>query len=136
MAGLLHWRTDLAAVLDRGRTGEWMSHQRPPVLGPAIDAETRCIHWSSPLDVVAMRFACCGAFYPCHACHEAAADHPVATWPADARAEIGAMCGVCGHPLTIDEYGLADACPACAAPFNPGCSLHWHLYFDGPPPAA
>ncbi|QCR18889.1 CHY zinc finger protein [Agrococcus sp. SGAir0287] len=113
-----------------------MQQSRPPVLGPVIDDETRCVHWSSPLDVVAIRFACCDAFYPCDACHAEAADHPATTWPADARAEVGAMCGVCGHLLTIDAYGLADACPACAAPFNPGCALHWHRYFDGPPPSA
>lgn len=109
-------------------------HERPPVLGRPIDAETRCVHWSSPLDVVAIRFACCGDLYPCHACHEETAGHDAATWPEDARAERAVLCGGCGHLLAIAEYGVAAACPSCAAPFNPGCALHWHLYFDGPPP--
>lgn len=109
-------------------------HERPPVLGRPIDAETRCVHWSSPLDVVAIRFACCGDLYPCHACHEETAGHEAATWPVDARAERAVLCGACGHQLTIAEYGVAAACPSCAAAFNPGCALHWHLYFDGPPP--
>lgn len=109
--------------------------QRPPVLGPVVDDETRCIHWSSPLDIVAIRFACCGDFYPCDACHAETAGHVATQWPADARDERAVLCGVCGHLLTIDEYGVAVACPACAAPCNPGCALHWHRYFDGPPPA-
>ncbi|MFC7430781.1 MULTISPECIES: CHY zinc finger protein [unclassified Agrococcus] len=110
--------------------------ERPPVLGRPIDDETRCVHWSSPLDVVAIRLACCDAFFPCHACHAETADHAASRWPEDARDERAVLCGVCGHRLTIDEYGTAASCPACRAPFNPGCALHWHLYFEGPPPAA
>lgn len=103
---------------------------RPPVLGPVVDDETRCIHYRTPLDVVAIRFACCGAYYPCHLCHAETADHPAQQWPLEARGERAVLCGVCGHELTIAEYLVADACPHCAAPFNPGCRLHTHLYFE------
>lgn len=102
---------------------------RPRVLGPVVDDETRCIHYRSPLDVIAIRFACCGEYYPCHLCHAEAAGHPAAQWPADRRDERAVLCGVCGHELTIAEYLPADGCPRCGAPFNPGCHLHEHLYF-------
>ena len=103
---------------------------RPAVLGPTVDDETRCVHYRTPLDVVAIRFACCGEFYPCHLCHAEAADHPAQQWPLSARGERAILCGVCGHVLTIAEYLEASGCPACAAPFNPGCALHAHLYFE------
>lgn len=103
---------------------------RPPVLGPVVDAQTRCVHYRSPLDVIALRFACCGSYYPCHLCHEEAAGHPSRTWPASARDELAVLCGVCSAELTIAEYRRSDGCPACSAPFNPGCALHEHLYFD------
>jgi uncharacterized CHY-type Zn-finger protein len=103
---------------------------RPHVLGPVVDDETRCIHYRSPLDIVAMRFACCGEYYPCHLCHEGTAGHPARQWPVSARGERAVLCGVCGHELTIAEYLQADSCPVCDAAFNPGCRLHTHLYFE------
>ncbi|MEN0083718.1 MAG: CHY zinc finger protein [Leifsonia sp.] len=103
---------------------------RPRVLGPVVDDETRCIHYRTPLDVVALKFACCGEYYPCHLCHAEAAGHPARQWPRSDRGEHAVLCGVCGHELTIAEYLEVDACPHCAAAFNPGCSLHAHLYFE------
>ena len=103
---------------------------RPRVLGPVVDDETRCIHYHSALDVVAIRFACCGEYYPCHLCHEEAVGHPAQQWPLADRDREAVLCGVCGHELTIAEYLAADSCPRCAAPFNPGCHLHTHLYFE------
>jgi uncharacterized CHY-type Zn-finger protein len=103
---------------------------RPRVLGPVVDDETRCIHYRSSLDVIAIRFACCGEYYPCHLCHAETAGHPAQQWPVDARAERAVLCGVCGHELTIAEYFVADACPECGAAFNPGCRLHTELYFE------
>ena len=103
---------------------------RPRVLGPVVDDETRCIHYRSPLDVVAIRFACCGEYYPCHLCHAETAGHPARQWPLEQREEHAVLCGVCGDELTISEYLAADDCPRCGAAFNPGCHLHTHLYFD------
>ncbi|MDR6971552.1 CHY zinc finger protein [Leifsonia shinshuensis] len=103
---------------------------RPRVLGPVVDDETRCIHYRSPLDVIAIRFACCGEYYPCHLCHAEAAGHPAEQWPRESRDREAVLCGVCGSELTIAEYLRVDACPHCAAPFNPGCRLHTHLYFE------
>lgn len=106
-----------------------MNADRPPVRGALVDGETRCVHYRSPLDVVAIQFACCREFYPCHLCHADAVDHVAAQWPLDSREEPAILCGVCGHRSTIAEYLHVDSCPTCAAPFNPGCKLHAELYF-------
>ncbi|GIT79820.1 hypothetical protein LLS1_14890 [Leifsonia sp. LS1] len=103
---------------------------RPRVLGPTVDEQTRCIHYRSELDVIAIRFACCGEYYPCHLCHAEAADHPARPWPAGSDDERAVLCGVCGAELTVGEYLAVASCPACRAPFNPGCTLHRPLYFD------
>ena len=102
---------------------------RVTVLGQTVDDETRCIHYHSALDVIAIKFACCGEYYPCHLCHEEAAGHPARVWPVSDRDEPAVLCGVCDAELTITEYLGVDACPRCAAEFNPGCRLHSHLYF-------
>jgi uncharacterized CHY-type Zn-finger protein len=103
---------------------------RPIVKGAVIDDQTRCVHWHGPYDVVAIKFACCGDFYPCISCHAAAVDHPVRRWPVGRRDEPAVLCGVCGNLLTIADYLLGNGCPACSADFNPRCSLHHHLYFE------
>ena len=99
--------------------------------GTLVDAETRCVHYSGVLDVIAIRFACCGDWYPCLHCHADAVDHSVRPWPVDARDEHAVLCGVCERTLSIDEYLMAERCPGCAAGFNPGCSLHHPVYFGG-----
>lgn len=102
------------------------------VWGSTVDQETRCIHYRSPLDIVALRFACCDRFYPCFQCHDDDADHLRKPWPADRFNEPAAMCGVCGHLMLVAEYQSAPSCPSCSAPFNPGCAAHAHLYFEQP----
>jgi uncharacterized CHY-type Zn-finger protein len=103
---------------------------RPAVRGPVVDDETRCIHYRTPLDVIAIEFACCRTFYPCHLCHAETADHPAEQWPIEEREERAVLCGACGHLLTIAEYLEADSCPACSTRFNPGCRLHTASYFQ------
>lgn len=100
----------------------------PRVLGRTVDSETRCVHYSLPLDVVAIKFYCCNEYYPCHQCH---AGHDIAPWPRhrlDAGDKI-VLCGVCKRELTFAEYARS-VCPACAAPFNPKCALHYSMYFE------
>ncbi|HEU0196413.1 MAG TPA: CHY zinc finger protein [Nevskiaceae bacterium] len=98
--------------------------------GAPVDAQTRCVHYASPLDVVAIRFACCGDYYPCYRCHEAYAGHAAQVWPASAFDTRAVLCGVCRYEMTIREYLAARACPHCHAPFNPRCSLHASRYFE------
>jgi uncharacterized CHY-type Zn-finger protein len=101
------------------------------VAGPVIDEETRCIHYHSEQDRIAIKFKCCDTYYPCILCHRETAGHDPVKWE---RAEYGTravLCGTCGAELTIDEYlAHSDACPRCSKSFNPGCSLHHHLYFE------
>ena len=108
-----------------------MRSARPPVFGLGLDPETRCAHWRSALDIVALKLACCGTYYACRDCHDALAGHPAKVWPRSASG-IVAMCGACGEEMTIDAYlDCADQCPNCGAPFNPGCRKHRRLYFEG-----
>ncbi|UYO95698.1 CHY zinc finger protein [Microbacterium sp. M28] len=102
---------------------------RPVVLGAVVDAQTRCVHYRGPLDIVAIRFACCGGWYPCLHCHDEVADHAIRPWPLDARDEQAVLCGACGATLAIGTYLRVEQCPYCAAPFNPGCALHHCVYF-------
>jgi len=101
------------------------------VYGQSIDKQTRCIHWHSALDVIAIKFKCCDKYYPCFSCHEEAANHEHEVWPKTEFTEKAILCGVCGHELSINEYMESDnTCPNCEASFNPGCSNHYHLYFE------
>ncbi|MFW5900536.1 MAG: CHY zinc finger protein [Halodesulfurarchaeum sp.] len=106
-----------------------------PLRGVAVDPEARCAHWDDPVDVVALRFGCCETYYPCDACHDAAADHEAVPWPRERFDEPAALCGVCETTLTARAYlDGNDACPACGAAFNPGCRKHRDRYFEVPEP--
>jgi uncharacterized CHY-type Zn-finger protein len=100
------------------------------IYGKTVDEQTRCVHYATPVDVIAIRFACCLRYYPCHLCHEETADHATSQWPIDRRGERAVLCGVCRTELTIEEYLAVDACPHCHAEFNERCWLHTHLYFQ------
>ncbi|MCU1542792.1 MAG: hypothetical protein JWM50_657 [Microbacteriaceae bacterium] len=99
------------------------------VHGSSVDDQTRCIHYASALDIIAIRFTCCGRYYSCYSCHTEEETHPAQPWPAEAFDERAVLCGVCRFELTISDYLGVDTCPSCAAPFNPNCALHHHLYF-------
>jgi uncharacterized CHY-type Zn-finger protein len=101
------------------------------VRGVDLDAQTRCAHWRSPRDIIAIRMKCCGEYYACSDCHDALTGHAAEVWPQSEFAEKAVLCGVCGTELSIRAYlDCADACPACGAGFNPGCRHHHHLYFE------
>jgi uncharacterized CHY-type Zn-finger protein len=101
------------------------------VCGIGVDGETRCVHYHSPIDIIASRFPCCDTYYPCFECHNEVADHLPTRWHKDQVDEKAILCGACGHQLTIHEYVTGNsACPVCSAKFNPGCQNHYHLYFD------
>ena len=101
------------------------------VRGVNVDGETRCAHWHSALDIVAIRMKCCGEWYACKDCHDTLAGHAIQVWPKSEWHERAVLCGACGHVVSISEYlQSSDACPNCAAPFNPGCRNHHHFYFE------
>jgi len=101
------------------------------VFGKSVDEQTRCVHWHSQLDIIAIKFKCCDKYYPCFSCHEEEADHEHQVWPKSEFDQKAILCGACGHELSIKEYMASDnTCPHCEASFNPGCSNHYHLYFE------
>jgi uncharacterized CHY-type Zn-finger protein len=101
------------------------------VHGLSLTALTQCTHWKSPLDIIAIRHACCGKFYACISCHDALEEHTSSVWPLPQRDERAVFCGNCKHVLTIDEYlSCGSVCTQCGAGFNPGCKGHWGLYFE------
>ena len=101
------------------------------VHGVELDEQTRCAHWHSPSDVIAIKFACCGQYYACYDCHTALARHEADVWPRESFGEPAVLCGVCRTELSIDAYMAANfTCPSCGAAFNPGCAKHYHLYFS------
>ncbi|MDC0237293.1 CHY zinc finger protein [Gammaproteobacteria bacterium] len=101
------------------------------VFGAGIDAQTRCKHYRTDLDVVAIRFYCCERWYACHDCHVAIANHATEVWPRRLWEQQAILCGVCGHRLSVHQYLESNSvCPSCTAHFNPGCQLHHHMYFE------
>jgi uncharacterized CHY-type Zn-finger protein len=98
--------------------------------GVDVDAETRCAHYDTELDVVALRFPCCDSYYPCFRCHEAVTDHEPVRVPLEQFDEPAVLCGVCGSTLSVRAYlDCDDRCPECGASFNPGCRRHRDRYF-------
>ncbi len=117
-----------------GTTGEGdVVFARPQVRGVALDDNTRCTHYHSELDVIAIEVRCCGEFYACKECHDELADHPLVPWSHDDEDQHAILCGKCNSLLSIAEYlGCDNRCPRCAAAFNPRCALHHHFYFSAP----
>jgi uncharacterized CHY-type Zn-finger protein len=107
------------------------TRSRPIVRGVELDPETRCAHWHSALDVIAIKMKCCGVYYACKDCHEVLAGHPAEVWPRAEWDRPAVLCGACGTEMSVKEYLACDnRCPACGALFNPGCRSHHHLYFE------
>jgi uncharacterized CHY-type Zn-finger protein len=101
------------------------------VYGKTIDDNTRCKHYCSPFDIIAIKFKCCNKYYPCNQCHEEEADHAAQIWNKNEWNTKAILCGVWKTELTIREYvESGNICPDCNDAFNPDCSKHYHLYFE------
>src|SRR4029077_16763018 len=86
------------------------------VRGVDLDSQTRCAHYRSLLDVIAIRMKCCDRYFACKDCHDALADHPIEVWPRTQWDKAAVLCGVCGRELTIAESMVSKyECPACHA---------------------
>ena len=89
------------------------------VKGKLVDEHTRCVHYHSLLDVIAIKFKCCGEYYPCYNCHEEEADHEHEVWKKNEFDSRAILCGVCNNKMTIHEYLACDNhCPSCNALLN------------------
>ena len=102
----------------------------PKVYGSLVDNETRCTHYHTFLDVIAIKFKCCNKYYPCYQCHEEHETHPIKRWSEQDFDEKAIMCGVCKHEMSIQDYMMTELCPKCQAHFNSRCKFHYHLYFE------
>lgn len=101
------------------------------VYGKAIDEQTRCSHWHSELDIIAIKFRCCKKYYPCYSCHSECVDHVAQVWPEKEWGNKAILCGNCGLQLSIRKYmNCQNTCPDCNSDFNPGCRKHYDLYFE------
>lgn len=104
---------------------------RITVKGKLVDDQTRCAHYHSPLDIIAIKFKCCNEYYPCFYCHEEEAGHEAARWKTAEFDTKAILCGVCKTELTIQQYLSSHSiCPACNAAFNSACRNHHHYYFE------
>ncbi|MFG6114423.1 CHY zinc finger protein [Halobacillus sp. MO56] len=107
-----------------------MTRNRIEVKGMEVDAFTRCRHYHSEVDIIAIKFHCCKEYYACYYCHKEKADHRETKWPRDQWEEQAILCGNCSRELTINEYMSVSGCPECQHRFNEKCSNHYPLYFD------
>lgn len=101
------------------------------VLGATVDDKTRCTHYHSERDIIAIKFKCCEQWFPCFECHTEFADHTAQVWKTEEFQTPAILCGACGHQLSIAEYFACDSvCPNCQSLFNPNCARHYYLYFE------
>lgn len=101
------------------------------IKGNPKDEYTRCEHYHSPYDVIAIKFKCCNEYYPCYYCHQEKADHQPEIWKKSEFDAKAVLCGICKNEMTIHEYlNSNNCCPYCHTAFNPNCKNHYHLYFE------
>ena len=88
-----------------------MANTRPYVMGISLDPQTRCAHYRSSLDIVAIKMKCCGAYYACKDCHDTLAEHTIEVWPRHEWDQPAVLCGACGTELSINRYmACEDEC--------------------------
>lgn len=96
--------------------------------GATIDHEGRCVHYSSPVDVVANKCYSCKKYYACFQCHDEQEDHLFFAWPVSNEKIV--LCGSCRTELSAMDYKTNTKCVNCGHLFNPNCALHSHIYFS------
>lgn len=101
------------------------------IKGKLVDDQTRCIHYHSPLDIIAIKFKCCNVYYPCYYCHKEETNHTPDIWKKNEYNSRAVLCGKCKQELTIEQYlDSNNECPFCGCAFNPKCFNHYHFYFE------
>ncbi len=107
------------------------SELAPVVRGKTVDQHTRCVHYHSSVDIIAIKFKCCNEYYPCYECHEETAGHRSEPWKKNEFDTKAILCGICNNEITIREYLTSNnRCSNCHSAFNPNCNKHYHLYFE------
>lgn len=101
------------------------------VKGKLVDDQTRCEHYYSEQDIIAIKFKCCDTYYPCFECHQETTNHQTLVWNKNEFDTLAILCGNCKQEISIQEYIQSNhQCPNCKSHFNPKCSNHYHLYFE------
>ncbi|RDW16225.1 CHY zinc finger protein [Oceanobacillus chungangensis] len=100
------------------------------IYGPIVDDQTRCKHYATEKDIIAIKFNCCGKYYPCYKCHNECESHAISVWKKEEFNELAIICGVCKTEHPIYLYLDTGKCMNCNATFNEGCKKHYHLYFE------
>lgn len=99
------------------------------VYGQVFDKQTRCVHYHSKKDIIAIKFKCCLKYYPCYQCHQIGESHEIEVWSKDEFNQKAILCGVCQTEFTIEQYLQMTKCRCCSSEFNEGCRLHHQIYF-------
>jgi len=97
--------------------------------GFLVDKQTRCIHYHSKLDIIALQCYDCKKYYACYRCHDSLENHPFEPYPLSLIQGKPILCGVCLKLLTYKQYKESLSCPFCFSRFNPGCQNHKERYF-------
>lgn len=95
--------------------------------GIGLDSSSRCYHYHTKLDIVALKCAVCQKYYACYKCHDALEEHCFAATKSDEMFLV--LCGSCRQMLTLKEY-KTGFCPYCRMLFNPNCQRHDSIYFS------
>ncbi len=95
--------------------------------GIALDENSRCQHYHSEQDIIALKCASCQSYYACYKCHDAMENHNFKATSSDETYPV--ICGVCQTHLIFTGY-KSGSCPHCRSAFNPNCQLHDHIYFS------
>ncbi|TWT11350.1 hypothetical protein FRX54_03460 [Streptococcus sp. sy004] len=105
---------------------KWPEH----IYGDVVDLETRCLHYHSARDIVALRCFSCRRYYPCYHCHDTYEQHTYQAYSSQSEDEV-VFCGACQIGMTALAYRQGKSvCPNCSAAFNPACKEHESIYFS------
>ncbi len=96
-----------------------------------VATNSRCSHYNSELDIVAIKFKCCNQYFGCIHCHNENVDHKTEQWKINEQDEKAILCGNCKTEMSINTYlNCNNKCPNCKSNFNPKCCNHYHFYFE------
>jgi uncharacterized CHY-type Zn-finger protein len=101
------------------------------IKGNLVDENSRCIHYHTAEDIIAIKFKCCDKYYACIFCHNEKETHTPIVWQKEEFDTHAVLCGNCKTTMSIKEYlGCENSCIVCNSSFNPKCVNHHHFYFE------
>jgi uncharacterized CHY-type Zn-finger protein len=101
------------------------------IKGNLVDDNSRCVHYHSAEDIIAIQFKCCNQFYACIFCHNENETHLPEVWKKEEHENEAVLCGNCKTTMSIKDYlNCENSCIVCNSLFNPKCVNHHHFYFE------